>query len=135
MNILNILLYAHSGIRWLIILVALVALVIFGYGWLGKKNFSKLERILPASYSILLDVQVLVGAIFMIWAGVEGAGFPRYRLEHFGIMVLAALVAHLPFRMKKAEKENYKRNVFLSILFSLVLIYLGIAMLPGGLNR
>ena len=135
MNILSILLYAHSGIRWLIILVALLALVIFGYGWLGKKNFSKLERILPASYSFLLDAQVLLGAVFMVLEGIQGAGFPRYRLEHFGVMVLAALAAHLPTKMKKAEKENYQRNVFLSVLFSLVLIYLGIAALPGGLNR
>ena len=135
MNILNILLYAHSGIRWLIILVALLALVIFGYSWLGKKNFSKLERILPASYSFLLDAQVLLGAVFMVLEGIQGVGFPRHRLEHFGVMLLAALVAHLPIRMRKTGKENYQRNIFLAILFSLVLIYLGIAMLPGGLTR
>ena len=67
MNIVTILLYAHSGIRWLIILAALLALGVFGYGWLSKKTFPKLGRILPAAYSGLLDAQVLLGLIFMIW--------------------------------------------------------------------
>ena len=135
MNIITILLYAHSGIRWLIVVAALLALVIFGYGWLGKKTFPKLGRILPAAYSGLLDTQVLLGLIFMVWTGVQGAGFPRFRLEHMTMMILAAVVAHLPSRWAKAKKVNLYRNIFLAILGSLVLIYLGVLVLPGGWAR
>ena len=135
MNIVTILLYAHSGIRWLIVVAALVALVIFGYGWLAKKTFPKLGRILPAAYSGLLDTQVLLGLIYMVWTGVQGAGFPRFRLEHMTMMILAAVVAHLPSRWAKAKKTNLYRNIFLAILGSLVLIYLGVLVLPGGWAR
>ncbi len=135
MNIVTILLYAHSGIRWLIILAALLALGVFGYGWLSKKTFPKLGRILPAAYSGLLDAQVLLGLIFMIWTGVQGAGFPRFRLEHMAMMILAAVVAHLPSRWAKAKKAYLYRNTFLAILGTLVLIYLGVLVLPGGWAR
>ncbi|MCP4139912.1 MAG: hypothetical protein GY755_06425 [Chloroflexi bacterium] len=135
MNIVTILLYAHSGIRWLIILAALSALALFGYGWIVKKTFPKLSRILPAAYSGLLDAQVLLGLIFMIWTGSQGAGYPRFRLEHMAMMILAAVLAHLPSRWAKAGKENLYRNTFLVILGTLLLIYLGILVLPGGWTR
>jgi hypothetical protein len=134
-NIVTILLYAHSGIRWLIVVAAIAALILFGYSWLGKKSFPKLGRILPAAYSGLLDMQVLLGLIYMIWTGLQGAGFPRFRIEHMTMMILAAVVAHLPSRWRKAEKENLDRNIFLAILGTLVLIYLGVVLLPGGWAR
>jgi hypothetical protein len=134
-NIITILLYAHSGIRWAIVAAAIAALVLFGYSWLGKKSFPKPARILTAAYSGLLDMQVLLGLVFMLWTGFQGAGFPRYRIEHMTMMILAAVLAHLPSRWRKAEKDNLDRNIFLAILGALVLIYLGVAVLPGGWNR
>ncbi len=135
MDLIIILLYAHSGIRWLIVVAAILALGVFGYGWLAKKTFPKLGRILPAAYSGLLDTQVLLGLIFMVWNGLAGAGFPRFRIEHMVMMILAAVVAHLPSRWMKAEKENLYRNIFFAIIGSLALIYLGVAVLPGGWTR
>ena len=135
MKILTILLYAHSGIRWLILLTALLALVIFGYGWLGKKSFPKLARIFPLAYSSLLDAQVFLGFVFMVWTGLKGSGFPLFRFEHMTIMIFAEILAHLPVHWQKTKKENLYRNVFFTILGSLVLIYVGVAMLPGGWNR
>ena len=132
MNIFTILLYTHSGIRWLIVIAAILALGVFGYGWLGKKTFPKLGRILPAAYSGLLDTQALLGLIFMIWTGLDGVGFPRFRIEHMTMMILAAVIAHLPSRWIKAGKENLYRNIFFAIILSLLLIYFGVALLPEG---
>ena len=135
MNILSILFYAHSGIRWVLVAAAIAALFLFAYASLGKKSFPKPERIISAAYSGLLDMQVLLGLIFMVWTGLAGAGFPRFRIEHMVMMILAAVVAHLPSRWRKAETANYHRNTFLAILATLVLIYVGVALLPGGWNR
>ena len=129
---MELVLTIHSVIRWLIVLAALLALAIFGYGWLAKKSFPKLARILPAAYSGLLDTQVLLGLIFMIWTGLAGVGFPRFRIEHMTMMILAAVIAHLPSRWIKAGKENLYRNIFFAIILSLLLIYFGVALLPEG---
>lgn len=135
MSIATILLHAHSGIRWLILLAALIALGFFAYAWLGKKQNKKLSRILPAAYSGLLDAQVLLGLIYMFLLAARGAGFPRFRLEHMAVLILAAIAAHLPSRWRKKGSKNFKRNTFLAILASLALIYIGISLLPGGWNR
>jgi len=135
MNFSTILLYAHSGIRWLVVLAAFIALILFGYGWLAKKEFPKLGRIVPSVYSGLLDAQVALGLIYMLVLVARGMGLPRFRLEHMTVLLFAAVVAHLPSRWRKKGSENLYRNTFLAILGSLVLIYLGVAILPGGWNR
>ena len=132
---MNILLMAHSGLRWLVLLVALVAIVKFLLGWLTRGSFKGMDRGLMAGYSGLLDLQSALGLIFLLWNGFTGAGFPRYRLEHGLIMIVAAVVAHLSSRWKNAEDAvRFRNNLFL-IVASLVLVLIGIAILPGGLSR
>lgn len=135
MNFSTILLYAHSGIRWLIVLAAFFALGLFGYGWLANKKNKKLAHILPAAYSGLLDAQVALGLIYMIVLFAKEMGLPRFRLEHMTVLLFAAVVAHLPSRWRKKGSENFYRNTFFAILGSLVLIYIGVSILPGGWNR
>lgn len=132
---MELLLNIHSFVRWLIVLAALLALAVFGYGWLAKKSFPKLARILPAAYSGLLDTEVLLGFIYFFWTGLAGAGFPRYRIEHLGMMFLAAILAHFPSRWKKTEDTLRYRNIFFVVIGTLILIYLGVAVLPDGWNR
>ena len=135
MNIAQVLLYSHSGLRWLIVLAGVAALILFGNGWLTKKYFPKPERILVAMYSGLLDAQVLLGLIFLVYTGINGAGFPRFRLEHMTMLIIAAVAAHLPRKWRDAAADIYHRNTFLAILASFMLIYVGVALLPGGWNR
>ncbi len=135
MNITLVLLQAHSGLRWFIVVAAIAALILFGNGWLTKKYYPKPARILSAMYSGLLDAQVLLGAIFIIYMGVKGGGFPRYRIEHMIMMIVAAVVAHLPRKWRDAAADVYHRNTFLTIVASLLLIYVGVALLPGGWSR
>jgi hypothetical protein len=130
MKLSTILFYSHSGLRWLIVAAAVAAVVFFGYSWLSKKYAAKPARILTAAYSGMLDMQVLLGLILLFTTGVI-----RYRLEHMGVLILAALVAHLPRKWRDSAEEIYYRNTFLTILASLVLIYIGVAILPGGWNR
>ena len=128
---MGILLQIHSDVRWLIVLVGVIALVKFLIGWLSKGKFQKFDRILTSAFSGLVDLQVLLGLIFLIWSGVAGASFPRQRLEHAFIMILAAVVAHLPARWKSLGDTQRFRNSFLALLVVGVLIYLGVALLPG----
>lgn len=131
MNLTLILFHAHSGLRWLIVATAVAALILFGNGWLTKQYFPKPARILSAMYSGLLDAQVLLGAVLIIRFGV----YSRQHFEHLAVMILAALLAHLPRKWRNAAADIYHRNTFLTIVASLVLIYIGVALLPGGWKR
>jgi len=132
---MNILLMAHSGLRWLILLVAVVAIIKFMVAWRAGSAFKGMDRGLTAAFSGLMDLQATLGIIFLLWSGFAGAGFPRYRIEHGVTMILAAVVAHLSARWKKADDKTRFRNNLFTIIGSLILVLIGIASLPGGFSR
>ena len=132
---MNILLMAHSGLRWLVLLVAVIAIVKFLIGWLARSQYKGMDRGLMAGFSGLMDLQSTLGLLLLLWGGFTGLGFPRYRLEHGLIMIIAAVVAHLSSRWKNAgDTIRFRNNLFL-IVGSLILVLIGIAVLPGGLSR
>lgn len=132
---MNILFMTHSGLRWLILLVAAIAIVRFALGWLQGGEFKGMDRGLTAGFSGLMDLQVTLGIIFLLWNGFTGTGFPAYRIEHGIAMILAAVVAHLPARWKNADSKNRFRNTLFTVIGSVLLVIVGLTMLPGGLSR
>jgi len=125
----------HSILRWVILFVALIAIVKFALGWLKGGEFKGMDRGLMSGFSGLMDLQATLGIIFLLWSGFAGAGFPMYRIEHGFTMILAAVTAHLSARWKNAEaKIRFRNNLFI-IIVSLALVLVGIAILPGGFNR
>jgi hypothetical protein len=130
-----IILMFHSILRWLIVIVAVVAIVKFAMGWLRGGAFKGMDRGLASGFSGLIDLQVTLGVIYLIWDGLAGSGFPMYRIEHAVTMIVAAVVAHLPAMWKKAEDKIRFRNSLFVILAVLVIVYLGVARLPGGWTR
>lgn len=132
---MNILLMAHSGLRWLILLIAVIAIVKFALGWLRGGQFKGMDRGLMSGFSGLMDLQATLGIIFLIWNGLTGVGFPGFRLLHGLIMILAAGAAHMSSRWKTANDTTRFRNNLFLIIGSLVLVLIGISVLPGGLSR
>jgi len=128
---MGFILMIHSILRWLIVVVGLIALVKLGSGWLGKQAFGKMDRGLISGFSGLMDLQMLLGVIFFIWSGVAEAGFPMYRIEHAITLIVAVAVAHLPARWKKEADNPRFRNSFFAILISMLLIVVGVATVGG----
>jgi hypothetical protein len=126
---MNILLIIHSILRWVILLVGVIALVVFLVNWLRRSKLQGVDRGLMSGFSGLMDLQATIGIILLIWGGLAGIGFPAYRIEHGVIMILAAVVAHLSARWKNAEETLRYRNYFFIILASLVLVFIGISVL------
>jgi hypothetical protein len=133
--IMTVLLEIHSYVRWLIVVVAVIAIVKFAWGWLRGGSFQKVDNILTAAFSGLMDLQATLGLIYFLWTGFASVGFPTFRIEHAVTMILAAAAGHLPMRWKKSAGKTRFRNTLLAILFALLLVYLGVARLPGGWAR
>jgi hypothetical protein len=132
---MTILLMAHSWLRWLILLVAILAVVKFLLGWLRASNYQGMDRGLMSGFSGSMDLQATLGIIFLLWSGLAGTGFPLYRIAHGLIMIAAAVVAHMSARWKNADSLTLFRNNLFLIVGSLILVLIGIAILPGGLSR
>lgn len=52
-----------------------------------------------------------------------------------GVAILAVVAAHLPARWKSAPDKVRHRNTLFAFVTSLVLIFIGVAVLPGGWSR
>lgn len=132
MNPLGIIFDIHSVVRWLVVAVSLVALVWFALVWLRGTGNEKADRGLMAAFSGLIDLQVAIGLILIVWSGFAGVGFPRYRIEHAFIMIIAAVVAHLSMRWRNAAMRTRARNNVALIVGVLVIVYIGVSLLPQG---
>jgi multisubunit Na+/H+ antiporter MnhB subunit len=132
MDTLSFLLKLHSGLRWLVVAVTIIALVWFLLVWLAKRRNEKADRALMGAFSGLIDLQVLVGIIYIIWSGSTGVGYPSYRIKHGVAMIIAAVVSHLSMRWRTAEPKVRARNNVILIVVVLALIFIGISFLPQG---
>ncbi len=95
---MNLLLEAHSIVRWFVVAVTVVALVWFALRWLGEAAESRADRPLMSAFTGLIDLQTLLGITLLLWLGFAGQGFPRHRIEHGVTMLIAVVLAHLPVR-------------------------------------
>jgi hypothetical protein len=121
----------HSIVRWLIVIVAVVAAVKFLIGWRRGGAFGSTDRGLMSGFTGLIDLQVTLGLIYFIWNGIADEGFPAFRIEHAVTMIIAAVVAHLHTKWKNAEDKIRFRNSLFIVLDVLIIIFIGIALLPA----
>ena len=119
----------HSIMRSLIVIVAIIAAVKFALGWLRGGVFENMDRALASGFSGLMDLQVALGLTLLI---LDGEGFPPFRIEHAVTMIIAAVVAHLHILWKNSDDKLRFRNSLFLILDVLVLIFIGVARLPGS---
>jgi hypothetical protein len=91
MEFANFLFKAHSGLRYLVLLMGLFALAYFAFGLATKRPVDKKVRILGSSFAGLMDTQILLGLVLL------GSGWPfQPKLwGHITLMLLAAVLAHV----------------------------------------
>jgi hypothetical protein len=111
--------HAHSGLRYLVLLAAVVAILALAYA-LASGRGARAARILPAVFTGLLDLQILLG-IGLVMGGV----FPDAAVGHLVMMVLAALVAHgaslLGKRASSVRREQVVRLAGIVIALALII--------------
>jgi len=124
---IGIIFMLHSLVRWIIVLVGVIAAIKFAYGWLKKTSLDKMDRGLMSGFSGMIDLQALLGIILILAMGFD----PAYRIEHAVAMVVAAVIAHLPMRWKNDTSANALRNNLFVVIAVFVVVIVGIGVLPG----
>ena len=120
----------HGLVRWLVALIAIVAIVKFAMGWLRNMPFTPADRGIMSAYTGLMDLNLLLGLILLFGLG---GGFPMHRIEHATTMIIAVVVAHLSAIWKKSDDSAKKfRNYLIVVVVSIVLIVMAVIRLRGG---
>lgn len=125
---MSLLLTIHGELRWLVALAGLIVIIKFLIGWLGKREYKPLDRTLLMVFTILLDINVLLGLIILLFGG----GFSGPRLEHAVTMLLAVIAAHMTARFRGAPDATRFRNQLLLVVLALAMVLLGVIRLRGG---
>jgi len=119
----------HGEVRWLVAVLAVVIIIKFAIGWLGRRNYTSLDRSLLTAYTILLDINVLLGLILLFFNG----GFNGPRIEHATTMLLAVIAGHMTAMWRRSTDSPTKfRNQLLLVALSLLLVFFGVIRLRGG---
>lgn len=127
---------AHSGIRWIVVIMALVVLVKTLIGWLGQQEYTKLDRQLWLGLVNSAAIQLLIGIvlIFMLPSNYN-AGFSdtivRKGMEHGVTNIIAIGILMYAARFKKLDDVLQHRNKFFAVLISSALIYFAITSISG----
>jgi heme A synthase len=119
----TLLFHAHSGVRYLVLLSALAALLYMAWGWATRQPWGKPARIVMAVFVGLLDLQVLLGVLL----AASGVFYPRL-MGHITMMVLALVFAHgLSVAARRAGDDRRRHAMALAgVVLALVLVVGGI---------
>lgn len=131
------LLQFHSGLRWLILLVAIVVVLKSLVGLFGGTKYSKLDKILAPSFVGMMDLQLLIGLVLYVFLSPFTSNFSFnmgdevirfWSVEHLALMIFAVAAAHVGRSISKKSEDAQVKFRFQSIFFgmSLVLMLLGI---------
>lgn len=96
------LLYAHSGFRYLVILLGLAVIGYALRGVITKAPFDNRMRVLGGVFAMTMDVTVLLGLALLF-----GRPFAPYLIGHIVTMIFAAGAGHVvPSVMKRRPMEE-----------------------------
>lgn len=121
---MTFLFHAHSGLRYLVLLAGLVALLGYLYGWIARRRYAAPAPAAMAAFAGLLDLQVVLG-IAMWLGGRTAAGI----VEHLTLMLGAVVVVHLASIVHRRRGRTGFGLPLAAVALALVLIILGIRAL------
>lgn len=100
------LLLAHSGLRYLVLLAGLAVVVYAAFGMVTGRDYDKRMRVLSASFTGLIDLTVMLGLANLF----TGRFYPQLG-GHIVMMVSAAIVAHVVYGVMKRRPPDQQTYV------------------------
>ncbi|MCC7331347.1 MAG: hypothetical protein IT232_01955 [Flavobacteriales bacterium] len=143
----NGMLHAHSGFRWLVIAILVIAIVKSLIGLLGKKEYDKTDNLIALLLLSFTHLQLIFGIImYMVSPKIIGMGEamknPELRfwvVEHgFSMLIAIALITIGRVVSKKAATSEikFKKSVMYYSLAFILILWAGIikpSMLGAGM--
>jgi heme A synthase len=117
------LLDAHSGSRYLVLILGIVVIAYAAYGMATGRPYDKRMRIIASSFTAAIDLTVLFGLAHLFTST-----FRPQLIGHIVMMVLAVAVAHIVavvVRKRPLEERTYAPHL-VSALIVLALVAFGI---------
>ena len=131
----DILKSAHSGWRYVVFLLLIIAVVKALSGWFGNKTYTEGDRKLNVFTLISAHIQLLIGLVLYFsegWYKLSSAGAPAvryFKMEHITMMVVAIILITVGNAKSKKVTEAVAKHRTIAIFFGLALILIIVAIL------
>ncbi|MBC7417811.1 MAG: cytochrome B [Pedobacter sp.] len=126
---------AHSGWRYIVLILLLLAVIRAVYGWLGKKPYTSSDKKLNLFTLISVHIQLLLGlALYFIggWYKMDATGNAAvryYKVEHISMMILAIILITIGNSRSKKMLTDIAKHRTISIFFGLGLLLIVVTIL------
>lgn len=133
----NGLLHAHSGLRWIVLVLIVWALFKSISGWMGRKEYEKSDRLAALLSLIFTHIQLLIGLVLYFISpkvsfesGVMESSVLRfYTVEHLTMMILAIALITFGFSSAKRLGESLDKHKRIAITYGIGLLIM-LASIP-----
>lgn len=128
------LLHAHSGLRWLILVAVIIAVLKSLIGLFAGTEYSKFDKIVAVAFVGMMHLQLLIGLVLyfiyspFITYNMSDQVSRFWSVEHLALMLFAVAAAQVGRSISKKTQDAQVKFRFQSIFFgmSLILMLLGI---------
>lgn len=144
-------LHLHSVLRWIVLIVALWAIVKMAAGRSGNKAFTASDKRPALFFMIAMDLQLLVGLVLYFIGNfgiknikAQGMGAIMkdsigrfFAIEHTIGMLIALILVHVGYAATKSNISDQKKfsKAFTLFLIALIVIVISIPWPFRDLNR
>jgi heme A synthase len=132
--------HAHSGLRWIVLILLLLAIVNAFIGWRKNKSYTDKNKKIHLFAMIFVHIQILIGliALFLNWGSKVTLSMSNfYMREHIPLMLISMILMTIGFSKSKKISEDPIRfkTIFIYYTISLVLILASIPWPFRGLGN
>lgn len=133
----NFLLHAHSGLRWIVLLAVIIAVVKSLIGLFSNGNYTTFDKVTSLVFVNTMRLQFVIGLLlYFVYSPITtrftfNMDDPIERfwsVEHLALMILAVGAAEMGKSISKKSDDSLVKFRFQTILFgiSLLLMIVGI---------
>ena len=120
---------AHSGWRYVVLILLVLALIQALAGWFGKKPYTEGNRKLNLFALIATHIQILMGLVMYFISPLVEAGIRYWKMEHIGMMIFAAILVTVGNARSKRGDDGPAKHRTIAIYFGLALVVIVAAII------
>jgi hypothetical protein len=125
----------HNILRWVVLIVLILAFVNALLGWIQKRSWNSMDRKLGTFAGIGVDIQLLLGLLlYLVFSPITTSSFADFGaamastdrrfflVEHSSLMLLAVIFVHLGSILARKATDDQKKHRQAAIWFGLTLL-------------
>ncbi len=134
MDLYAILRSAHSGWRYLVLILLVLATLQALAGWMGNRSYTEANRKLNVFTLISAHIQLLIGLVLYFLSpltkGPMSEAISRYwKVEHISMMIIAVVLITIGNAKSKKIADATAKHKTITIFFGIALILIVVSIL------